>query len=141
MLALLFLALSLLGTAVGCYRDIRVGIWWKSDATLLLATEDGALVVRVFTRLWYKKPPHEPLIGIYVMGKPKDYALIPFLGLRGDHKYVGMPFVYLDVLLMTVVITLRPRRRRPGEWCVYCNYNLTGNVSGVCPECGTAVGK
>ncbi len=23
--------------------------------------------------------------------------------------------------------------------CPYCGYNLTGNVSGVCPECGTAV--
>ncbi len=23
--------------------------------------------------------------------------------------------------------------------CVECGYNLTGNVSGVCPECGTPV--
>jgi predicted RNA-binding Zn-ribbon protein involved in translation (DUF1610 family) len=22
---------------------------------------------------------------------------------------------------------------------MHCGYNLTGNVSGVCPECGTAV--
>ena len=25
--------------------------------------------------------------------------------------------------------------------CIACGYNLTGNVSGVCPECGTAVEK
>jgi hypothetical protein len=23
--------------------------------------------------------------------------------------------------------------------CIRCHYNLTGNTSGVCPECGTAV--
>ena len=32
----------------------------------------------------------------------------------------------------------RRRRRRRGE-CVPCGYNLTGNVSGVCPECGIEV--
>jgi hypothetical protein len=32
----------------------------------------------------------------------------------------------------------RWRRRRKGL-CVKCGYNLTGNVSGVCPECGIEV--
>jgi len=32
----------------------------------------------------------------------------------------------------------RWRRRRKGR-CLKCGYNLTGNVSGVCPECGTEV--
>ena len=32
------------------------------------------------------------------------------------------------------------RARRDGmPHCVYCDYNLTGNVSGICPECGTPV--
>ena len=30
------------------------------------------------------------------------------------------------------------RRVRPG-YCVGCGYDLTGNVSGVCPECGRSV--
>lgn len=34
----------------------------------------------------------------------------------------------------------RWRRRRRGL-CVGCGYNLTGNVSGVCPECGTKIEK
>ncbi len=33
----------------------------------------------------------------------------------------------------------RRKRRRQGL-CLTCAYNLTGNVSGVCPECGTDVG-
>ncbi len=32
----------------------------------------------------------------------------------------------------------RWRRRKRGE-CLNCGYNLTGNVTGVCSECGTAV--
>ncbi|MBI4578634.1 MAG: hypothetical protein HY718_02975 [Planctomycetes bacterium] len=32
------------------------------------------------------------------------------------------------------------RRRRPSRGlCLHCGYNLAGNTSGVCPECGAAV--
>jgi hypothetical protein len=34
----------------------------------------------------------------------------------------------------------RLRAEREGG-CVHCHYNLTGNVSGVCPECGSAIAK
>ena len=34
----------------------------------------------------------------------------------------------------------RWRRRRKGL-CIKCAYDLTGNVPGVCPECGTEVAK
>ena len=33
----------------------------------------------------------------------------------------------------------RWRRRRKGL-CLRCGYNLTGNVSGICPECGKQIG-
>ena len=32
-----------------------------------------------------------------------------------------------------------PMRRHWDVECVACGYDLTGNVSGVCPECGTPV--
>ncbi|HNQ24901.1 MAG TPA: hypothetical protein PKK06_17615 [Phycisphaerae bacterium] len=31
------------------------------------------------------------------------------------------------------------RRRRAQGLCMNCAYNLTGNVSGVCPECGEPI--
>lgn len=34
---------------------------------------------------------------------------------------------------------VRRRRRRRRGLCIRCGYNLTGNVSGVCPECGTEI--
>jgi len=32
----------------------------------------------------------------------------------------------------------RRKRRVPG-YCLHCGYNLTGNISGVCPECGKPI--
>jgi predicted RNA-binding Zn-ribbon protein involved in translation (DUF1610 family) len=29
--------------------------------------------------------------------------------------------------------------RLPPYFCLTCGYNLTGNVSGICPECGSIV--
>jgi hypothetical protein len=47
------------------------------------------------------------------------------------------------VLLVTAVPTLwlwcRDLRRFPAGHCCKCGYDLTGNVSGRCPECGRAV--
>ncbi len=35
---------------------------------------------------------------------------------------------------------LRRHRRRKRGLCLKCGYNLTGNTSGVCPECGAKIG-
>lgn len=51
-------------------------------------------------------------------------------------------FAAVPWALLAVVCTayLRWRRRRAHcAQCVRCGYNLTGNVSGVCPECGGVV--
>jgi len=60
-------------------------------------------------------------------------------GIRGCWQ-VGVPF-WFAFLLFAVPLTilwLRSRRIPPG-YCQACGYNLTGNVSGVCPECGSPV--
>ena len=47
-----------------------------------------------------------------------------------------MPFLALGV--PSFIVWRRTRRPRAGH-CVNCGYDLTGNTSGVCPECGTEV--
>ena len=34
---------------------------------------------------------------------------------------------------------LKRRRRAPPGHCQKCDYDLTGNESGICPECGTKI--
>ena len=40
-------------------------------------------------------------------------------------------------LVAVVIPPLRWRRRPKADRCEHCGYDLTGNESGVCPECGT----
>lgn len=41
-------------------------------------------------------------------------------------------------LMVLLLLVLLIRRREPG-CCYKCHYDLTGNVSGTCPECGTNI--
>lgn len=43
------------------------------------------------------------------------------------------------LLASTGVLWWLGRRRRNGDRCDGCGYNLCGNVSGTCPECGLAL--
>ena len=49
--------------------------------------------------------------------------------------------LYIAGALMLIIAPLtRAFRRRPkAGYCAQCGYNLTGNTSGRCPECGVAV--
>jgi hypothetical protein len=51
------------------------------------------------------------------------------------------PFLVLGLgsLLGMRVLRMRARRRLSSGLCSYCGYSLTGNTSGVCPECGKPI--
>jgi len=51
----------------------------------------------------------------------------------------GMAVVFLTLFSFEALACWRRTRRREEFHCKCCNYNLTGNKSGVCPECGTAI--
>ena len=69
----------------------------------------------------------------YDVGEPL-WLLVPF----------WMPAAATGLLptvwLLVWVVKLRMyRTRQSGGHCVSCGYSLTGNASGTCPECGTAI--
>jgi hypothetical protein len=69
-------------------------------------------------------------------------AIVVLHGARIVSGGADLIFFYLVLppaaALITVVVWPKPRRRDP-RYCRACAYDLTGNVSGICPECGTAI--
>ena len=54
--------------------------------------------------------------------------------------YVPLWLPLLLVAVPTALLWWRDRRIPPG-CCRECAYDLTGNISGVCPECGREIGE
>jgi len=92
---------------------------------------------------------------------PPDGAHRPFLGILepGIHQFAGFTFADLQgtqdseyqfrmpwwaaiaiPLLLPVIVGFRRHvhRTKIGR-CPKCRYNLMGNTSGICPECGTKI--
>jgi hypothetical protein len=60
---------------------------------------------------------------------------------------VEIPLLPVSLLSVAALVGLiltpliRRRRRLREDLCSNCGYNLTGNISGVCPECGSKVNE
>lgn len=123
----------------GFYTLGRPFVWLDSDAFMLeskfrLADAEyeswwEKLTNGVPTRaLWAERPPATLLI----RAGYGDFFALYLRGLAGNAG--------LSAGLVCVITLVRRRltRRVPGH-CAACDYDLTGNVSGVCPECGQPV--
>ncbi len=117
--------------------------------TILFAVKD----------LWSGMSPGKWLLGVQVV----DIATREPVGLTASIKRnlaiaipcIGIVFILIAFTQMengprigdgwakTMVIWRKFARKPPfegsGIYCPRCFYNLTGNVSGICPECGTPV--
>ena len=77
---------------------------------------------------------------------PGGLAVLLVPGMRQPVLTRSVELLVLGVNMLTYAIVfggLAWRRWskvvQPGSQCRSCGYNLTGNVSGTCPECGTAI--
>lgn len=71
---------------------------------------------------------------------PRPGAGGPTLHLAGVRTRF-LPVMIVFLVYPVVAVTrrrFRYHRRRPGH-CLHCQYDLTGNTSGVCPECGREI--
>ena len=114
------------------FRNVSLG--WQTfvalgDGSLSLFNDNNVCVTVPF---WLHTNPISPRsYGLCVWRGSYD----TWLGIR---CYGTMP-LWIPLLVIAVPTTLlwwRGRRRVPPDHCQQCGYNLTGNVSGVCPECG-----
>lgn len=76
------------------------------------------------------------------------YAGTTVLLIEAYRNVHSLPHVYLAIMwvsfgmpiaIVTPFIVARPTPAAPS--CRKCSYNLTGNISGLCPECGTPVSQ
>jgi hypothetical protein len=84
------------------------------------------------------------------LGYAKALFHYPFVSLgevtfAKEAKIIEFPF-WIPILLSALILSLlRYKRRRyqfaviDAPFCQSCGYSLVGNVSGICPECGTQV--
>ena len=64
------------------------------------------------------------------------------------NKYLQISLSVLDIIIPVMLyglltywlspVHVEHRRRKKGL-CINCGYNLTGNLSGICPECGERI--
>jgi hypothetical protein len=55
--------------------------------------------------------------------------------------FAALPAAWLLCWLVREIPRAMRDRKVAQGLCLSCSYDLTGNVSGVCPECGTAIAK
>lgn len=88
-----------------------------------------------YSRSW-KNPPLEYRIAVNDQGGGGTLVTT-------DVRLLVWPLAVAFAAYPTIAFIRGPvrrwRRQRKGQ-CVKCGYNLTGNVSGVCPECGEQIG-
>lgn len=104
------LADGLLAIAYGAPDDITGGFFQTKDPQF-----------SELPLIWLPKSLHNPAKNVHGVGVPLWMIFLAFAA------YPTLAFMRGPVL--------RQRRRRKGL-CFACGYDLTGNVSGVCPECG-----
>jgi hypothetical protein len=56
-----------------------------------------------------------------------------------DNNAAGWGLILIPAGVVALLIARRRHAGEAGRHCPACDYDLTGNVSGVCPECGRAL--
>lgn len=121
-------------------QERLIRVLWRFIRQCKLCSERHAVGVgcdgEVFWEVHYLSKWVEP-----VHWGPVTYASFEYGGRDFTQFFLFPSWLPIPVLAVFPLVYFAWRfycRRRPGH-CVQCDYDLTGNESGVCPECGTAV--
>ena len=127
-------------------RSLSIEIWCSERSLLpFLAIIQ---TVKMPERLWrrWKSLDFDFVGGYFTSGAGEPSGDLRSLGGKTVVRYRGVVFRSWFLVIVLAALTAltfirvpfrRWHRRRHGL-CIRCGYNLEGNVSGVCPECGEA---
>jgi hypothetical protein len=76
---------------------------------------------------------HEPGFGEDI------YSELGYQWIIGQFAAMNLPFLVAGLIVAWGNRRYRRMVRSRNELCTKCEYDLTGNVSGICPECGERV--
>jgi len=160
--------LTLLALAVGAawvlpHPGLRLGDIEPCEVTAWVVRRSrwslgATLRIRIFQVDYHRKTWLEPVTELvsYSHHGPPIPRYGPFLGLEFSRSVSEMdsniykitrakiPLVHLFIIFaayptLVLIKTIRGRHRMKPGHCWKCAYDLTGNISGVCPECGTTI--
>ncbi|MDB5302536.1 MAG: hypothetical protein JWM97_85 [Phycisphaerales bacterium] len=124
--------------------DIRY--YWRTGSTAATGPREWALSSLTNPKRLNELAPRPTVwnrLGFYwETGTPRGSYFMPMAaGERSHFVFVGAPYWALTILMALGPAGWLLRRWRSGRArrdgaCRGCGYSLTGNVSGVCPECG-----
>ena len=114
-----FYALVAEGGAIDCLFR-----WWPSQERIQAAQSLGPLLI------W-------AAISIPISMTLKALGFESGVGSASD--FIPCALAVLITLAIPIASYIRNRRRYRLGHCQSCGYDLTGNKSGICPECGTAI--
>ena len=103
-----------------------------------LGISDGMVVVH----FWPMPGPGQPRMPYFVGNfdwNPRGMRWWPEFGGARSGTRVCMPLWVVLMPALALAILAWRRGRVPSGACRACGYDLTGNVSGRCPECGRSV--
>ena len=138
-------AVVVAGAIPGSFRWVME--WTDSRSRYYLYIDHGVLHgnnVQIPGMRW----PRRPWCGSLRFRRSWIYdpwVLLPSFWDHGNGEWdfkLPLHFPFFALVAIVVVPILPPvikRKRRKRGLCVKCEYDLRGNVSGVCPECGTKI--
>jgi hypothetical protein len=115
--------------------------------TALAGGLTGLLVYRFMWRVLRKKHERSAIIGMSAMGAITGIlSLLLFILIVRSKPFVPqilrwliLPWpIFCGMGSCLILRRVLPDRLKPG-CCMKCGYDLTGNLSGVCSECGTLI--
>ena len=121
---------------------LMVSLRWAVGSNILLSKGGELQVYLLAGRLYigtdWREPNREP--GFYFLRHRSVNRWLPthYKGTGVSKLFCPIWMLLLPAALPTAYLFYRDRRHPPGH-CQRCGYDLTGNESGVCPECGTEV--
>lgn len=127
MLVLCLILLLAWGHSIYGTAFVRVG------QSLVIGSDGGAIYL-----VWPWS--EQPRVGIRFFGKRQILRWSPTIQVINGVTFCYFPFwMPILVLCIPTAIIWRRDRRHPEGHCQGCGYDLTGNVSGVCSECGSKI--